>query len=60
MDINNYISVVTPNFVSTHLIHLLTKILFTAKANRINSVDYLKNLMLYEEHWQKVPHEWLS
>lgn len=38
---------------------ILTTILFTAKANNINSVDYLKNLMLHRELWKLNPHDWL-
>ena len=38
---------------------ILTTIFFTAKANGINSVEYLRDLMLYQSHWEKNPHEWL-
>ena len=38
---------------------ILTTILFTAKANNINSVDYLRDLLLHQDHWKQNPKEWL-
>ena len=38
---------------------ILTTILFTAKYNDINSVDYLRNLLLHQDHWKQNPKEWL-
>ena len=38
---------------------VLTTILFTAKINNINSVDYLRNLLLHQDHWKKNPRDWL-
>ncbi len=38
---------------------ILTTILFTAKANSINSVEYLKNLLLHQVHWKENPENWL-
>lgn len=38
---------------------ILTSILFTAKVNDLNSVEYLKNLLLYQALWKVNPEEWL-
>ncbi|MES2615960.1 MAG: hypothetical protein V4591_11170 [Bdellovibrionota bacterium] len=38
---------------------ILTTILFTAKVNDINSVDYLRHLLLHKNLWTKNPQEWL-
>ena len=38
---------------------ILTSILFTAKANNLNSIDYLKNLLLYQDLWAKNLEAWL-
>lgn len=38
---------------------ILTSILFTAKANNLNSIEYLKNLLLYQTSWTEKPEEWL-
>ena len=36
---------------------ILTTILFSAKSNDINSVDYLRNLLLHQDHWKQNPKE---
>jgi hypothetical protein len=38
---------------------ILTTILFTAKSNGINSVDYLRDLLLHQNHWKQNQKEWL-
>jgi hypothetical protein len=38
---------------------ILTSILFTAKANDINSVDYLRDMLTYKSLWKKNPDDWL-
>ena len=38
---------------------ILTTILFTAKSNDINSVDYLRNLLLHQDNWKQNPKAWL-
>ena len=38
---------------------ILTTILFTAKSNGINSVDYLRDLLLHQDHWKQNQKEWL-
>ena len=38
---------------------ILTSILFTAKANDLNSTDYLRNLLLHKELWKENPKDWL-
>ena len=38
---------------------ILTSILFTAKVNHLNSIEYLKNLLIYQALWKEKPHEWL-
>jgi transposase len=37
----------------------LTSILFTAKVNGLNSVEYLKNLLIHQTLWKESPQEWL-
>ena len=38
---------------------ILTTILFTARANNLNSIEYLKNLLIYKNNCQEKPKEWL-
>jgi hypothetical protein len=38
---------------------ILTTIFFTAKANNINSVEYLRDLLLCQSHWQENLEQWL-
>jgi ABC-type polysaccharide transport system permease subunit len=38
---------------------ILTSILFTAKVNHLNSIEYLKNLLIYQALWKEKPYEWL-
>jgi transposase len=36
---------------------ILTSILFTAKVNHLNTIEYLRDLCLYKEHWSKGRYE---
>jgi hypothetical protein len=38
---------------------ILTSILFTAKENNLNSVDYLRDLLIYQNFWKQNPKDWL-
>jgi len=38
---------------------ILTSILFTAKENNLNSVDYLRDLLIYQNFWMQNPKDWL-
>jgi hypothetical protein len=38
---------------------ILTSILFTAKENNLNSVDYLRDLLIYQNLWTQNPKDWL-
>lgn len=38
---------------------ILSSILFTAKENNINSIDYFKDLIIYRDHWASNPEAWL-
>jgi len=38
---------------------ILTSILFTAKENNLNSVEYLRDLLIYQNLWKQNPKDWL-
>ena len=38
---------------------ILTSILFTAKENNLNSVEYLRDLLIYQNLWNQNPKDWL-
>ena len=45
--------------IGANVADIFTSILFTAKANNINSTHYLRDLFLYQALWKKNPHQWL-
>ena len=38
---------------------ILTSVLMTAKANELNPVEYLQNLLTHRDHWLQSPKDWL-
>jgi hypothetical protein len=38
---------------------IFTSILMTAKANDLNPVEYLQNLLVHRDHWLQSPSDWL-
>jgi hypothetical protein len=47
------------NQLGARVADIITTILFSAKANNINSVEYLKNLMIHKNLWEQEPQKWL-
>lgn len=45
--------------IGANVADIFTSILFTAKANNINSTHYLRDLFLYQNFWKENPSDWL-
>ena len=47
------------NTIGSAVGDIITSLLFTAKSNDLNSIEYFKNLLIYKSHWKNNPAEWL-
>ena len=45
--------------IAANVADIYTSILFTAKANKINPPQYLRDLLIYQKLWKQNPQDWL-
>ena len=45
--------------IGANVADIYTSILFTAKANKINPPQYLRDLLIYQKLWKQNPQDWL-
>ena len=47
------------NELGAFVADIFTSILFTAKQNKLNPIEYLTDLLIFQKHWKKDPERWL-